>query len=116
MGDVQDYFGTLEPETRAAYERVRDQVVALVPEATEGTSYGVAALMYRGKPLIGFRAAKTHLSVFPYSGRAVAAALGHLEGFDTAKGTVLFDVDTPLPADAIHALVEQRVAEIEGRA
>jgi uncharacterized protein YdhG (YjbR/CyaY superfamily) len=116
MGAVQDYFGTLEPETRAAYERVRDQVVALVPDVTEGTSYGIAALMYLDKPLIGFRAAKTHLSVFPYSGRAVDAALGHLDGFDASKGTVRFDVDTPLPDEAIRDLVEQRVAEIEGRA
>ena len=43
MGAVQDYFATLDPETRPAYERVRDVVVALVPDVTEGTSYGVAA-------------------------------------------------------------------------
>src|SRR5262249_60589061 len=113
MGAVQDYFGTLDPEARAAYERVRDQVVALVPDVTEGTSYGVAALMYRGKPLIGFRAAKTHLSVFPYSGSAVAAARAHLAGFDAAKGTVRFSADKPLPPQAIDALVRHRIAEID---
>ena len=113
MGAVQDYFGTLDPETRAAYERVSDRVIALVPDVTEGTSYGVAALMHRGKPLLGFRAAKQHLSVFPYSGSAVAAAQEHLAGFDAAKGTVRFSVDQPLPTAAIDALVRHRLAEIE---
>src|SRR5262249_50064929 len=113
MGAVQDYFGTLDPDARAAYERVRDRVIELVPDVTEGTSYGVAALMYRGKPLIGFRAAKTHLSLFPYSGSAATAGQGTTAGSDAAKGTVRFSPAKPLPPRAIDALVRHRIAEID---
>lgn len=37
----------------------------VVPEAGQGRSYGMAALTYRGKPLLGFAAAKQHLSDLP---------------------------------------------------
>jgi ribosomal protein L9 len=45
-------------------------VTALVPE---GASYGMAALKYRQKPLLGFRAAQQHLSIFPFSSDVVEA-------------------------------------------
>ena len=41
---------------------MRAVVGGLVPEAEDGTSYGVPAFIYAGRPLLGFRAAKKHLS------------------------------------------------------
>jgi uncharacterized protein YdhG (YjbR/CyaY superfamily) len=35
--------------------------------------YGMAALKYRQKPLLGFVAAKHHLSIFPFSPRVADA-------------------------------------------
>ena len=113
MGEVDEYFGRLEPDTRAAFERVRRIVVELVPGAAQGMSYGVPALMYEGKPLIGFHAGKKHLSVYPYSGAVVPALSERLPGLEASGGTVRFAVGTPLPADAVRALVRLRIAEIE---
>ena len=73
MGAVDEYLATLDDGARSAYERIRDLALAEVPAAEQGTSYGMAALKYRGKPLLGFRAAKDHLSVFPFSSVAVEA-------------------------------------------
>jgi uncharacterized protein YdhG (YjbR/CyaY superfamily) len=36
-----------------------------------------------------------------------------LQGYDTSKGTVRFDPDTPLPASLVRTLVLARVAEVE---
>jgi uncharacterized protein YdhG (YjbR/CyaY superfamily) len=115
VGAVDDYFATLDAETRAAFEHVRKLALELAPDASQGTSYGVVALMHEGRGLLGFYAAKRHLSVFPYSGKAVDAVRDRLEAFDLASGTIRFTAAHPLPDDAVRELVRFRLAEIEAR-
>lgn len=114
MGAVTDYLATLGPEDRAAFTRVRDLAVAEAPAATEGTSYGMAALLLGGRPLLGMRAATGHLSVFPFSPQVVEAVAGRLAGFALSKGTIRFTAAEPLPEDVLRDLVRLRRAEIEG--
>ena len=115
MGAVDEFLGTLDPDARAAFERILRVAMEVAPSAEQGASYGIAALKLDGRPLLGFRVAKKHLSVFPFSATAVDAVRGSLEGFDLSKGTVRFTADQPPPDDAVRALVLARVAEIERR-
>jgi uncharacterized protein YdhG (YjbR/CyaY superfamily) len=114
MTDVDDYFASLDASSRAAFEHIRNLVREIVPDAEEGTSYGMAALRYRTKPLLGFRAAKQHLSIFPFSPEAVDAVRGRLAAFELSKGTVRFSVENPLPDDVVRAIVRYRVGDIDG--
>ena len=50
-----------------------------------------------GKPLLGFSAAKAHLSIFPFSPAAIDAVKDRLEGFDLAKGTIRFSPEASGP-------------------
>lgn len=113
MGAVDDYFESLEEATRLAYERVRGLALAEVPEAGQGTSYGMATLTYRGRPLLGFQAARNHLSIFPFSPAAIDTVRDQLAGSAVSKGTLRFDPAHPLPSDVIRALVRSRAAEID---
>lgn len=112
---MDQYLGSLSPEQNAALTRVREVVERMVPEAEEGQSYGVPAYLYAGRPLLGFRAAKKHLSVFPFSPAAVAAVAHRLEGFDLSKGTIRFTPDRPLPEDVVADLVRARKEEIAAK-
>lgn len=85
-----------------------------VPDAEESVSYGMPAFKYDKRPLLGFRASKNHLSVFPFSPEAIDAARGALEGFDISKGTVRFTPEQPVPDAALEELVRNRLREIEG--
>jgi uncharacterized protein YdhG (YjbR/CyaY superfamily) len=114
MGTVDDYFGTLDTETRAAFERIRTLALEIVPQTDQGSSYGMAALKYKDKGLLGFAAAKHHLSVFPFSSRVVDEVRDRLPGFDLAKGTIRFTVEKPLPDDVVRDVVTLRLAEING--
>jgi uncharacterized protein YdhG (YjbR/CyaY superfamily) len=114
MGTVDDYFGTLDAETRAAFERIRTLAVEVVPQTDQGSSYGMAALNYKDKGLLGFAAAKRHLSVFPFSSRVVDEVRDRLPGFDLSKGTIRFTVEKPLPDDVVRDVVALRLAEIDG--
>jgi uncharacterized protein YdhG (YjbR/CyaY superfamily) len=111
---VDDYFAELDESNRTAFERVRRLAMNLAPKAEQGVSYGMAALRYKGKPLLGFRAAKGHLSVFPFSPQAVEAARDRLDGFALSKGTVRFTATEPLPDAAVEAIVRHRMSEIDG--
>jgi len=91
---------------------VTDFHAELVPDAEEGTSYGMPAFMYAGRPLLGFRAAQKHLSVFPFSPAAVEAVADQLAGFDLAKGTIRFTPDHPVPEAVLADLVRHREREI----
>jgi uncharacterized protein YdhG (YjbR/CyaY superfamily) len=112
---VDDYFRGLAPAPRAAFERTRNLVTEVVPEAEQGLSYGIAALKYKGSPLLGFRAAKHHLSVVPFSPKAVDAVRDRLKAFDLSKGTIRFSAATPLPADVVRDLASYRKTEIDER-
>jgi uncharacterized protein YdhG (YjbR/CyaY superfamily) len=114
VADVDDYLASLPTEARTAFARVRDLAVAELPDAGQGTSYGMAALTHRGKPVLGFRAAAKHLSVFPFSPGAVDAVRDQLDGFALSKGTIRFTPHTPLPEQAVRDLVRHRVREIDG--
>jgi len=109
---MDDYLDDLPPAQKAALERVRSVVGDLAPDAEEGTSYGIPAFIYAGRPLLGFNAAKKHLSIFPFSPAAIDAVRDRLDGFDVAKGTIRFSPDSPVPADVLADLVRARMQEI----
>ena len=109
---ASDYLDDLQPVQKVALERVRVVVGALAPDAEEGTSYGVPAFIYAGRPLLGFSAAKKHLSIFPFSPAAIEAVRERLDGFDLAKGTIRFSPDVPVPEDVLADLVRARQQEI----
>jgi len=114
MGTVDDYLAELEPEDRAAIERVYAIAREEVPDAEQGKGYGMPALVYGGKSLIAVMRAQKHIGVYPFSPDAISAAAELLEGFDRDKGTVRFRPETPLPDAAIRAMVRFRRAQIDG--
>ena len=91
---------------------MRAVVEEVAPEAEQGVSYGMPAYLNAGRPLLGFRAAKSHLSVFPFSPAAIEAVKDRLEGFDVSKGTIRFSPDAPVPDDVLADLVRARMREI----
>jgi uncharacterized protein YdhG (YjbR/CyaY superfamily) len=112
MGVVDDYFESLDPDSKAAFEHIRSLALDIVPDAEQGSSYGMAALRYKRKPLLGFAAAKRHLSVFPFSPQVVEEVRDRLSGYELSKGTIRFSVEKPLPDDVIRDVVMFRMTEI----
>jgi uncharacterized protein YdhG (YjbR/CyaY superfamily) len=114
LSSFDQYLATVPDAQRVELERIRQLVRRAVPEAEEATSYGMPAFKYKKRPLLGLRAGKNHLSVFPFSPAAIDAARGALAGFDVSKGTVRFTLDKPIPDPALEQLLRHRLSEIEG--
>jgi uncharacterized protein YdhG (YjbR/CyaY superfamily) len=113
VGEVTDYVGSLSDAERAVVAGLLDRVTVLVPDAEEGTSYGLAAYRYRGRPLVTVAAGPRWLTAYPFSSDVTASVLATLAGFDATKGGIRFTVDRPLPPGAFDALVRERRAEID---
>jgi len=110
--EVDAYLAALPEEIRATLEDLRRNIRSAAPGATEEISYGVP--MFRlGRQLVSFGAAKSHLSFFVMSPAVMDAHRDELKGYDTAKGTVRFPADRPLPTELVTKLVMARIAENE---
>jgi len=105
--DVDAYLAALPKNQRAALEKLRKTIRAAAPKAEEVISYGIPAFYYQGYGLVWYAAWKSHCSLYPISG----AIKRELKGYDTAKGTIRFAVDEPLPATLVRKLVKARIAE-----
>ena len=113
MGELTDYLAGLDEPARGILTRIVDRVRELVPDAEEGSSYGMAALRYRGRPLFAAVETKAHLSVFPFSPAVVDGVAPLLEGYSLSKGTIRFTPELPLPPQVLDRMVELRRAEID---
>jgi uncharacterized protein YdhG (YjbR/CyaY superfamily) len=116
MGVLTDYIAGADDPARSMLARLRDRALELVPSAEEGNSYGMAALRYRGKPLISVVTAKHGYSVFPFSANVVALAAADLDGFASTKGGIKFSDQQPLLGATFDRLVLERRAEIDAAA
>lgn len=110
------YLARLSDEQRAALEKLRKTIKAIVPKAEEGFSYGLPAFHLHGKPLVAYGATAKHCSYFPMSGAIVSQLEAELDGYDTSKGTIRFQPDEPLPATLVRKLLRARLKEIQPHA
>jgi uncharacterized protein YdhG (YjbR/CyaY superfamily) len=111
--DIDEFLAGVPEEARAALERLRKQIQAAAPAATEAISYGIPAFKLRGRPLIGFGATKRHCALYVMSSKVIEAHAADLEGYHTSTGTIRFPADRPpLPA-LVKKLVRARISEQE---
>jgi uncharacterized protein YdhG (YjbR/CyaY superfamily) len=110
---IDALLAALPAAQAAALGALRETIAGAAPEATEGISYGAPAFRYRGRPLVAYAAAKAHCSFFPMSPGVLDAFRDQLTDFDTAKGTIRFAPDRPLPPDLVGRIVRARVAELD---
>ena len=111
--EVDTFLAGLAPEVRAALEDLRRTIAKAAPDAVEAISYGVPAFKYRGRPLVSFGAGKNHCSFYVQSPAVMDAHRDELAQFDTAKETIRFAPDKPLPAGLVTKLVQARLAETD---
>lgn len=110
FASIDAYLANLPPDQRQALETLRGQIRALVPEAEEAISYGLPTFKLKGN-LVHFGAAAKHCAFYP--GAVIEQFADRLAGFETAKGTIRFQPDRPLPPDLIRDIVLHRIAQNE---
>jgi uncharacterized protein YdhG (YjbR/CyaY superfamily) len=110
---IDEYLATLSDDKRAALQKLRKTIKAAAPKAEECISYQIPAFRQNGM-LVGFGATANHCSFFLMSSTTVETHKDELEDYDTSKGTIRFQPDSPLPAALVRKLVRARIAENGG--
>jgi uncharacterized protein YdhG (YjbR/CyaY superfamily) len=105
--NIDEYIAGFPPDVRARLQQVRQTIHKAAPEATERISYQMPCFALHGN-LVYFAAFKNHIGFYP-GGGVIEAFQDDLTGYKTAKGTVQFPADKPLPLDLIARIVEYRV-------
>jgi uncharacterized protein YdhG (YjbR/CyaY superfamily) len=112
---VDAYLAALPEPARTTLGKIRASIRAAAgPEATEVISYKMPAFRYKGI-LVWYSAFSEHCSFFPGNSKLIEEFAEDLAGYSTAKGTIRFPLDKPLPASLIRKIVRIRMAENESR-
>jgi uncharacterized protein YdhG (YjbR/CyaY superfamily) len=114
--DIDIYFSKQPKEIQLALDRVRQTVMAVVPDAAQTINYGMPMIRYQCSMLVGFAAYKNHCSFFPCSGSAVSFFEEELKNFETTKGSIHFTLDKPLSLALIKKITKYRIQENEMKA
>jgi uncharacterized protein YdhG (YjbR/CyaY superfamily) len=109
--EIDHYLDGLEEPKRTTLAQLRQAILAIVPEAEQGISYGVPAFKVRGKTIAGFAAFKNHLSYLPHSGSVFAELEDELQGYSTSSGALRFGIDEPLPMPLVEKLIAVRLQQ-----
>jgi len=112
---IDEYMAEFPPETQKALQQVRALIKASAPGATETVSYAIPTFDRDGRHLVHFAGYEKHIGFYP-GPSGIAAFRDELKPYKSAKGSVQFPLDQPMPADLIRRMVEFRVRESAGEA
>jgi uncharacterized protein YdhG (YjbR/CyaY superfamily) len=112
--DVTAYISAAPEPQRSTLSAMRAAIGSLLPRAEECLAYGMPSWRVDGTAVAGIAASTRHCAFFPHSGTTLDGLADALTGFDLAKGTVRFSVDTPLPTALVRAVIKARLEEASG--
>jgi uncharacterized protein YdhG (YjbR/CyaY superfamily) len=108
---VDAFLAKVPEPAHTALQKLRAQILAAAPNAEELINYGVPMVRVDGGNVVSFAAAKTHCSFFVQSPAVMEQFAAELDDFDTAKGTIRFKPEKPIPAALVKKIVRARIAE-----
>ena len=109
FNSIDEYIATFPEEIQAILQTIRETVKAAAPDAEEKISYQMPTFFLKGN-LVHFAAFKNHIGFYP-TPSGVEAFKEEIARYQSAKGSIQFPLDEPMPLDLITRIVKMRVAE-----
>ena len=110
---IDEYIEKFPAGVQAKLKQVRETIRKAAPEATEKISYQMPTFYYR-ENLVHFAAFEKHIGFYP-TPSAIAAFQEELKSYKSAKGSVQFPIDEPLPLKLVAKMVKFRVGETDAK-
>ena len=108
---VDQYIAAFPADVKTRMQQIRKTIKAAAPKADELISYQMPGYKYFGM-LVYFAAFKNHIGFYPGAG-GILEFYKKLSSFKSAKGSVQFPNDRPIPYDVISKIVKFRVKQNE---
>jgi len=106
---ITEYIHAAPKEAQKKLREMRACIRTSAPGAKESLKWGMPAFSY-GRILVTFAAHKHHIGFYP-TPSAVKAFANDLTKFATAKGSIQFPLERPLPLPLIRKITAFRVRE-----
>ena len=106
---IDQYIEGFPKDVQTKLSELRSTIRKSAPQASEKISYRVPTFDLNGN-LVHFAAFAHHIGFYP-GPSGIARFEQELKQYKSAKGSVQFPLDEPLPLDLIAKIVEFRVAE-----
>jgi len=108
---IDEYRASIAPDRRAALQKLRKTIHAIVPGVEECISYSIPAFRYEGRVIAGFLATAKGCSYFPFSGTTLSTLSAELARYDRTKSALHFEAKRPLSVTLVRKLLKARIAE-----
>jgi uncharacterized protein YdhG (YjbR/CyaY superfamily) len=107
--NISEYINSFPKETRGKLRQMQKSIRSTAPKAKENLKWGMPAFSYK-RILLTFAGFKHHIGFYP-TPSAIKAFSKSLSKFKTAKGSIQFPLDKPLPLALIRKISAFRVKE-----
>ena len=106
------YFTAQPGPARRALKALRDAILSVAPDATEGFSYRIPAFRLDDKAFLWIAGFKQHVSMYPMTGNIRRMYAAELAGYKMSTGTIQFQLDKPVPTALVKKLVKARAKQV----
>jgi uncharacterized protein YdhG (YjbR/CyaY superfamily) len=106
---IDEYIQAAPKEAQKKLREMHACIRAAAPGAKEGLKWGMPAFSYR-RILVTFAGFRKHIGFYP-TPSAVTAFAKELSKFSTAKGSIQFPLEKPLPLSLVRKITTFRVKE-----
>ena len=110
---IDEYIAGFPHDVQLLLQQLRTIIKRIAPNAAEAIRYQIPTFVLNGN-LVHFAAFKNHIGFYP-TPSGIEAFKEELAPYESAKGSVKFPVDKPIPFDLIADIVRFRATETRAR-
>jgi len=108
--NINDYIAGFPRDVQEVLQKIRTIIRDAAPDVEETIKYRMPTFVLHGN-LVHFAGFQKHIGFYP-TPSAIEAFRGELAAYESAKGSVQFPLNEPVPFTLIRKMVEFRVKEI----
>lgn len=111
--NIEEYIAGFPRNVQRILKQMRTTINTVAPDAEEAIKYGIPTFVLNGN-LVHFAAFKNHIGFYP-TPSGIEAFKKELSRYESAKGSVQFPIDKPMPLSLIEEIVRFRVKEARAK-
>lgn len=111
---IDEYIAGFPEDVQGILQKIRSTIKSAAPDAQEAVKYGIPTFVLNGN-LVHFGGFQKHIGFYP-TPAAIKAFKDDLSVYESAKGSVQFPLDKPMPYSLINKIVAFRVKEVRKKA
>jgi uncharacterized protein YdhG (YjbR/CyaY superfamily) len=110
---IDEYIAGFPPDVQQMLEQIRSAIRAIAPDAVETIKYRMPTFVLH-ENLVHFAAFTNHVGFYP-TPSGIAKFRDELSAYNSAKGSVQFPIDDPIPLNLIRKIVRFRIQEVRAK-